>query len=269
MIVICFCLLYFRNGVKENVIKTSENLTTSNSNKDIENKDKTVKDIQSSEVDLNGDGIKDKIKFEPLGDKEELNGFRLEVNNLIIERSAEYLDGSYSVVDIDTRDKYKEIVISEFGPSDDELTYFYYYNGIELIFMGELKGLHKHIKMNGKGILETFDRNDFFGTLFYQQEYRLTNQHKFTPIPKDMYDIKITVTIKQLVPMRDFKNRNIIIRDLEIGEKIEVISTDFKEWFFIRDSANKEGWFCVEDIKRLYGEELYYPDIFDGVVYAD
>lgn len=244
--------IYFKNYGEEKSINdyNVKTITNSESILKVDNETKS----QFLEIDLNGDGVNDKIKFEALGNEEDgLNKFRLQVNDIVVERDAEYLEGTFDIVDIDSKDRFKEIVISEYGPSSDDLTYFYYYNGSKLISMGELNGLYKHIKITNDGVVETYNRSDAFGTFFYPQQYRLTEEHKFSPIQKELYEIDIDVTVKQPVPVRFRNTKDSIKRNLLIGEKIKVIAYN-GGWYLIKDSTTEEGWFWSEDIKRKYGD---------------
>ncbi|OPZ94386.1 MAG: hypothetical protein BWY74_00614 [Firmicutes bacterium ADurb.Bin419] len=77
-------------------------------------------------IDLNGDNRTDSIKFEC---EPEGSNFTLNINGSTITGNGDNLDGTVFICNIDKDDKYKELAITESGPSDDLATQFFYYNG--------------------------------------------------------------------------------------------------------------------------------------------
>jgi hypothetical protein len=103
-------------------------------------------------VDLNGDGVLDEIRFELLGAPESFDGtYALFVNDAMIEGSGYNLDPGFQVLDMDDMDPYLELAVSDFGPSDDYETDFYYYDGKELHSMGSTSGLIPDMHFDGEG----------------------------------------------------------------------------------------------------------------------
>ena len=136
-------------------------------------------------VDLNGDGVPDDVYF---------IGSNLIVNDIYktIKHHTYFLNDASSecrLVDIDTKDKYKEIAIASAGEGDGDdenvdtenyITRFYYYDGKEITDMGSIGGLlsYGRIKIDGTGKLIGRERAAILGDWFIYKEYRLDRNHK-------------------------------------------------------------------------------------------
>lgn len=86
----------------------------------------------SGEYDLNGDGIKEKIKT-VLG----VDSY-LKVNDKILEFYTDSPTGELKIIDLDSNDNYLELACFDDGPSGDPHYKFFRYNGEELIAIGEM-----------------------------------------------------------------------------------------------------------------------------------
>src|SRR5437764_1241005 len=85
--------------------------------------------------DLNGDGISDTITLSFIDERGPLD-YNLRINNVEITSYATNILPIFNIVNIDTNDKFKEIAIYEEGPSSDEATTFYFFNGKHIILTG-------------------------------------------------------------------------------------------------------------------------------------
>ena len=87
-------------------------------------------------VDLNSDGKIDDIKIK--SNNESLD-YILTINGKEVKGNLgdDPIDG-FIIVDINKRDKYKEIAVHTPGPSDDDIYMLYWYDGSEIIAMNQL-----------------------------------------------------------------------------------------------------------------------------------
>ena len=215
-------------------------------------------------TDLNGDGKKDSVKLDCISGSDE---YTLTVNNSSISGTGCNMDGVMYIFDIDIKDKYKEIAISESGPSSDNCTYLYYYNGNKLIFMGRVEGSDYALKISGSGTFTTKTRGNLLQTWFYTDQYKLSSSHKLVHIPHKLYKMNTFVTLKIQLKLHKSPTDMSTALVLKPGEKVLITDTDNKKWCAIETSKGVKGWFAVGNFGDINGK--IGSDIFDGLCYAD
>ncbi len=217
-------------------------------------------------IDLNGDNKTDSIKFEcePGGSK-----FTLNINGSKVTGNGDNLDGSIFVCNIDKDDKYKELAITESGPSDDLATQFFYYNGKEIIPMGRVQGSGYSIKIDGSGIFTTSTRGEILQTWFYTDKYRLSKEHKLENIPQEMYTMNTVVTVRKPISLNKDKNDSSETLDLAPLDIVLIRASDNKEWCLVEDSSGNKGWLQIEGFYNIKGTDLTASDVFGGLCFAD
>lgn len=228
----------------------------------IDNKDNIVygEDLDSANIDLNGDGVKDNIRFScEFGD----GNFVLYINNKVLKGSGCILEGYCKIVDINSKDKFKEIAIEERGPSDDYATAFYYYDGKRILPMGKIQGSFENgaLKIGGLSKIKTMTRGKVLHTWFYPDSYKLSPNHLLEHINQKLYQMNTKVRIKRALPVQKSSTNSKITFTLKTGEEAIILASDDKEWCLIRNSKGQFGWF---KINGLDGHQF-----FDGLCYAD
>ncbi|MDF2985368.1 MAG: hypothetical protein K0R50_878 [Eubacterium sp.] len=215
-------------------------------------------------IDLNGDGIKENIALTCTTGSDK---YSLKVNKASISGTGDNLDGVMYIADIDTKDKYKEIAITESGPSADYNTYFYYYNGSRLIFMGKVQGSDFSIKASGTGSFTTKTRGSILQTWFYTDEYKLNSDHTLSNLVKKYYKMNTIITVKKPLKLQKSPTDPAVATTLKAGEKVLLSDTDNKKWCAIETSGGIKGWFNVEPFDKIEG--ISASEYFDGLSYAD
>lgn len=243
-----------------------------------EDKSKSIYDRKKSEhkyevfnknkkilIDINGDEIKESIYYERND-----GGYRLFINNTSVEGKGGNYSDFFAVVDINKTDKFKEIIISDYGPSDDYLSVYYYFDGKDIIKMGETEGLFEYgIDIDGSGKFSAMARADILQTWFFDRYYKLSEEHKINEIHQDIYSTNYDVFIKQpikLLKKIDDKNDYFILNE---GQKARIVGTDNKEWCLIETSTGKRGWFAIDNYWIIRDVNLEAPKVFSGLCYAD
>lgn len=217
-------------------------------------------------ADLNGDGIKDTIRLEcePGGDS-----FTLQINDQSAAGGGNNLDGIMFLSNIDSSDKFKEIAITESGPSSDEATYFYYYDGTNINFMGKIQGSQYAIKMTGDGAFTTKTRGEILQTWFYTDHYKLNSSHNLENIPQKFYKMNSLVTVTRQLKLQKLPTDSETSIILVPGEDVMITGCDNKEWCEVENAKGLKGWFAVDDFYTMRGENLNASDYFEGLCYAD
>lgn len=216
-------------------------------------------------IDLNGDGKADAVN---LNCEPGSNDFTLSVNDCTVKGTGNNLDGVMYVCDIDSSDKYKEIAITESGPSGDYATYFYFYDGENLNLMGTIQGTETCINMTGSGSFTTNTRGEIIQTWYFTDVYKLSSDHKLENVPQDSYDMNILVTVVKAMKLQMSRTDATVSLELQPGQIINMAECDNKNWCLIKTSDGKEGWFETEGFDTIKGTQLHVSDCFSGLSYA-
>ncbi|WP_054869955.1 YARHG domain-containing protein [Caloranaerobacter sp. TR13] len=217
-------------------------------------------------VDINGDGKTERILFK----LENMNSYKLYINDLVIEGELVYSSKYFAIVDIDKNDNFKEIIISDYGPSDDYISYFYYFDGEDIIKMGNTEGLFEYgIKIDGTGKFSVRTRGKILQTWFFDKYYTLTKEHKLVEIPQDIYITNYDVFVKKPIKLLRNRNNSDDYFVLHEGQKATIVGTDDKEWCLIETATGERGWFAVDNFSIIRSEGLHAYKIFAGLCYAD
>jgi hypothetical protein len=226
----------------------------------------TFKENKKIQYDLNGDGKKDVIQYRRTSD-----GFILSVNNKSVSSSYYNLADSFAIVDMDKKDKYKEIIISDYGPSDDSESAFYFYNGKDIIYMGTTGALFEGgLKIDGSGEFWAESRGQILQTWFFDKLYTLSKSHKITRVQVNMYKTQdFPVFLKHSLKLYTNQNSRKQYFTLGEGETVKIIGTDDEKWCLIQCPNGKKGYIEIKDFSFVMNENLDAREIFAGLCYAD
>lgn len=211
----------------------------------------------SATLDLNSDGKKENIRitFNNEGSK-----FTLKVNNSTVSVEGCYFTGTVYLADINTKDKYKELAVVDAGPSDDYETYFYYYNGSRLVYMGKTPGGAYCMKINGSGNFITNSRGDVLQTWFYCDEFKLNSSHMVVNVPHKYYRMNTPVKMLKKLRLQKSPTDSSTATYVYSGEKVIIWETDDKKWCSIIGEKGQKGWFSVDSVSADYFEGLCFAD---------
>ena len=218
------------------------------------------------EVDLNGDGTEERIKLEC---KAGGDTYTLYINGLSVRGQGNNLDGKMFVCDIDSKDKYREIAITESGPSSDEATYFYYYDGRKINFMGRIQGSNYVINMTGSGTFTTRTRGQILQTWFYTDRYGLSSGHELENIPQLLYMMGTRVRVQQELELQKSPTDSESAAVLKPGDEVVITSSDNKEWCEVDTMKGVKGWFAVGNFSDIKGTDYSATECFEGLCNAD
>lgn len=222
--------------------------------------------------DLNGDGIVENISIEIVSGLDHWNNKSiLKVNNTVFIPEFEENPAPYfGIVDINTKDNTKEVVMLDQGPSDDPVTTFLAWNGSKLTNYGSIPSMYNFMKFDGNGKITTRTRGKILQTWFHDSDYILSGG-KIVSITREFYRISYE---QELIMLKDFsffkspKDKTIIFTAKK-GDKVEMIGCDDVSLCMIKNASGVEGWFSVEDYGIVGDEKLSASDIFEGLSYAD
>jgi len=213
------------------------------------------------EYDLNGDGDNDNINalLKPYNE----DGSYLEVNGIRTPLYLAHPAGEMYIIDIDSRDQYKELALYDLGPSDDPVFDFFRYDGKELIY---LFSIDRAALMDGQGkFISAFHLTTRFNPKFYSawgeykngeyvinntdisqyigRTYEIDGMAFFIPMdeePDNYYDHIIWESEAQ----KEFENNKIKLLGIHIDEYDPILN-----WFFVELPDGQKGllYFWIGD----------------------
>ncbi len=217
-------------------------------------------------MDLNNDGIEEEIIFQSkTRDEWSVGTGVIKINGKASEEITGEFQHNIWVVDIDEADNYKELVINDMGPSSDYEDSYYYYDGTQLVFMGEVTGelnsqsnaIRNYVE---NGILHASIRCDIIGTAWYNWDYRLTSDHKLQEIPSDYCETSWQTYTRKPITIYESNQLSSKKTKYKTGLPMLIVGTDLKEWVKVQLEDGKYGWFNTKE---------FNPYNLDGILYAD
>ena len=207
--------------------------------------------------DLNSDGIPDVIEysFNVNNPMNPMRNISFKINDSIITLRLENPSPKCYIVDINTNDEYKEVVVHEDGPSDDPISYYFYYNGKEIIEMGTL-ALNYYIKSGNSDIVcahraeqlepqitvayTKLDENHMFITEMVDKNSFINKKYKvYVPYHPENTTWKIFESFK------DYYNSKGLVGEIHDGDTVTLtdIDTEYMGYTFkVRLDTGEEGW---------------------------
>lgn len=224
---------------------------------------------QPQSIDLNGDGIPEKILWSPKVDENEDTGDDssvLMINDQRFEATSFQFDTRFGITDIDASDPLKEIIITDYLEGDDtDSSTIYGFDGNKFTFMGEILGnLDYGITVNGSGKFIADIYGNLLENLRLEQTYKMTDTHRIEPVPQDTYLTNSLVFVKQPIQLfseRDLSKPSFLLPE---GAIVTLISTDAQAWCQAETSNGNKGWFSVKD-RTIVHEGLHADEALLGL----
>lgn len=211
------------------------------------------------EKDLNGDGEKENISVDKVRYPDDFGfAFRLSING-VEKRIANFNVSDFSVVDLDEDDIYQEVVLHDPGPSNDDVSSFFWYDGENIEEIGELA---RWPRILGNGEVRV---SNWMGFWSITDTYILNEEtHELELVPKETYGVGIETKARDTVRLYKEKSYDSeVVKEIGPGEEVKIILAEgcgesyFCEWFQL-EAAGKKGWAKQADI--IYNLELNFAD---------
>ena len=155
--------------------------------------------MQKTNTDLDGDGHPDYIRaaFYQVIDGE-YDRVVLEINGTLLATHGINMQSEFQVVDVNASDPYREIAISEWGPSGDYATHFFRYSTGAITELGTLPGfLGEQLTVDGSNTVQTRCRGTVLQTWFYPCVFRLDPRRgRFEKVSMPWKPMNTAVTLK-------------------------------------------------------------------------
>ena len=180
--------------------------------------------------DLDGDGHLDYIHVWFLNIGEEIGNerFVVEVNRASMICLGTSLNIDVKIVDIDSTDQYREIAISERGPSDDHATFYFRFIAGDLKMIGKVPTSPRFEQVaDGSGEIKTENRGKILHTWFYPCTFRydyIFNELK--EVRNGPIIMNTPVTLKVDLEVRQSPVSDGIAGVIKKGEKATILDTN-------------------------------------------
>ena len=202
---------------------------------------------KSTTADLNGDGKAEPISLEW---KEGDSQFTLKVGGATLRGSAEGTEvHGVSVVDLDSGDKWKEVVV-QMGLSESDIHSLLY--GFDGKMLKELGGVHALTEVRGNGIVLS---DSWMGFWNRREKYVLDRKAwRLERVPQDMYYVGAEASVKQSFALVRSRTDKTVVANLAQGSKIQVIAAepvgadDAPLWYLVKSSTGLMGWAQTQDL---------------------
>ena len=248
-------------------------------------------------VDFDGDGAQEVFTFQKDVDEWGDGSFTLSVNGQFVRQdNCVYLADDVYAMFIGSKGYDGSVyyyaslfMASEYGPSDDPLTYCYIFEDGTLTSVGMIPAMPESMTVDANtGIITTKVRADMIGTWSRPADYMLAtgfdwdgdegyqSYYSVVEIPREIYPCGMIVTTKVLLPLLEDKLDAAYSGTIGAGQRVTIVATDDRRWAYVSAvDGSGEGWVRMsyrEDFGQsisVGGVDLHVDDVFDGILYAD
>lgn len=232
-----------------------------------------IKITNGDSFDLDGDGTVEQITCECESNDVERGDYVLSIGNATYPI---YLDNPTDSIYVSHMTKYDEslqVLIDEFGPSDDCETNIFCYEEGKIIYLGSVGGLVSDIKSLGDGLYETTERAQTLQTWYHPRKFYVTGdgyiynnndsetklEKALVRMPNELYPVGTRVILKcnlALLQTQESKREEV---QLQQGQCVTLVASDDEEWLYLQSDEGQSGWIRIKDV----------GDFFDGLWYYD
>ncbi len=196
--------------------------------------------VKSLSEDLNGDGRKDAATLKW---KEGDSSYVLQLGTSRLQgRGDEVKVEGLTVIDLDTSDKRKELLVHVELPWDERRIDLYGFDGAQLKHLGSVPTL---TQAHGNGI---FLSDDWWGFWNRRDKYVLDRERwKVERVPQDLYYVGEEARVTTSFPLTFDRSGKDVVAQLATNTKIRVLAADTSipgklPWFLVKSSTGLVGW---------------------------
>ncbi|RKH05448.1 hypothetical protein D7V97_23930 [Corallococcus sp. CA053C] len=196
----------------------------------------------SVKADLDGDGKPDAVALTPGAD----GRFTLKVGAVTLQGNAAGNEvRGFTVVDLDTGDKWKELLVHSIGDMDDDHRFFLYgYDGKAVRSLGDVRALTE-AKGNGIVLVDTW-----MGFWHQREKYALDRKAwRLTQVPQELYAVGVEATVKKSFALARSRTESAVVATTAQGSKVQVLAASVPAkaewndvWYLVKSSSGLLGW---------------------------
>ncbi len=195
--------------------------------------------VTAAQADLDGDGKPDAVALTVGADGK----FTLKVGGATLKGDASGNEVTgFQVVDLDTGDKWKELLVQTLGELDDGHRYLLYgYDGKAVKPLGDV---HALTEAKGNGIV-LVDR--WMGFWQKRDKYTLDRKAwKLVYVPQELYAVGVEATVKKSFPLAQGRTGSGVVATTAQGSKVQVLAASVpakgEVQYLVKSSTGLLGW---------------------------
>lgn len=226
----------------------------------IDNSPKKIKEIS---YDLNNDNILENIALYYDKTGTGTGTCTIKVNNssksISLQSNLGQSELKINVIDINKKDKIKEIQLIETTENDYQHIVFFKFDGKSLLKIPafETANLIRNVSFDGNGNIKAYFINQSLYTLYIIDNYKYDGK-SIKLIPSKYYKLNTPTTVIFPIKVQKSQTNKAAPFKLYKGEKVTIVTTDGKGWFKLLNSKKKEGWFYFDkQTYKLQGKEQW------------
>lgn len=230
--------------------------------------------IGMAEVDLNGDGMVDRVTLTKVHDGDASSQsfhLLLMVNDSTVDVPGYNPVGFIDIVDLDRSDSQYELAFSDMGPSSDYTTSYVAYDGTSLRLLGTIEGLSDQTEFPGDGTLTTISRAHILDTWFYRDTFKLVDGD-LVRLKKEFYE-RLTpnepMKVLDRLSLQTSPTNAAVATTLQAGDRVTITGCDDVAWCQVKTTTGRMGWFSVENFNQIRGTGESAEAYFEGLSNAD
>lgn len=210
----------------------------------------------NAKADLDGDGKEEAISFDALPTG--IIAYALRVADAKIGRFTE--QPNVAIVDLDSSDKTKELLIVEGGDNDLRDYTLFRYEGHKLIELGKFGGqVPADPEISGNGFI-------VYGAWqgFYTRTVKLAidaKKRKLAEVVPELYAVGVELPVKATFPLYATRAKKEVLARAKVASKVTLVAHDpspkcaagelgFEpcDWFLVRSATGLLGWVLFSDL---------------------
>ncbi len=219
-------------------------------------------------ADLDGDGAAESVSLSIRTGAEFGTVRTLTVNGLSVDivNDGNSAQPYFGIVDLNSADTFKEIALSDWGPSSDDTTVFYGWQNGALVHLGTTSDLWENMMFAGDGTFQADVRASVLDTWFYRETFKRVGT-TIVDVPQEFYTRRdpALVTMTGSLNLYVSPGNTTVIAILAPGDTGTIVgctSADdaSQSWCKLVPVDGVEGWFAVQNTSA---------DLFEGLSFAD
>lgn len=218
-----------------------------------------------NEIDMNGDGKNEIISVRDER-KGEQRGTYLYINEDKVSQIAWNPYNFYKIIDIDEKDKYKEIETYYYGFNNNNVIKIIAFDGKQVIAMATIDNSW-NILADGKGYVKGAFHGKLLKDVLFRKIYKIDKNHTLVKLNADneIYDLDMEARMKTALDLQRSPIDESVSCSLKKGDKVKIVGTDNKEWCLVERADGGKGWFAVEDFIVVKKLEKVASEVFEGL----
>lgn len=236
--------------------------------------------LSGDSYDINMDGIKERIEFNFIkNNMNYIEDCEVRIGSTIATVPITNPTGKVYISCLTNYKGPLQILIDEYGPSNDDMTTILYFINNSLVEIGKVGGLVGNLRSLGNGLFQSIERASTLQTWYHPRNFYILDSSKYSTVdypqivymPKELYAVGTNVKLLCDLPLLDSQYTNETIHTIMKGSLATIIASDDEKWIYIKDSNTfNSGWVRIQDLDVIInGEEHYGQDVFDGLWIAD